>query len=579
MFDQKERFLPHNTVNNQSWSTAVYVRLSDEDRDKLSKEDMSRSLINQIAGIKEYIDFQNSSKNDTWPMQVYKEYSDDDFTGMTFERKAFREMMQDVKAGLVDCIVVKNLSRLGRYDTKMQNYMEDEFEQHGKQVRFIAIGDHYDSLYQELDILTKMILIMNRKYSEDQHKNVMMGMHSMQKKGQYVAAFAPYGYRKDPDDKYHLVIDEYAADVVRDIFKQYLSGIAPKEIALDLTKRGIVNRSTYKKLQKSKYICSRKISEDEVHWTGDSVKQILMNEVYTGTLVQGKTVHKRLLDKHTTQIAKEDWIRVEGTHEPIVTKEDWDIAQTMMVNVEHDTSKPDEVTIFKGILKCGDCKHAMRKKWDNYHTKNGEDHKYLYYNCGTFRDYSKNVSRLNEEERKNMPTCTSHYISDNVIRRIVLNDINVIIRQLQNLEELVKQQKTASKGISYIDNMKKEIAMREKGIECNRIRLKTARDKLLDNVLTDDEYMEAKADCESAIQHYEREISALRERITAPEAVLENTWVKLLLSRGELTELDRDIVIRLIDKIYVYQDRHIEIVYKFSDEFDHLFIKETQSLE
>lgn len=182
MFEAKERFAPHNVIDKKSWSTAVYVRLSDEDRDKLSKEDMSRSLINQIASIKEYIDFQNSSHNDTCPMQIYKEYSDDDFTGMTFERKAFKEMMRDVKDGRVDCIDVKNLSRLGRYDTKMQNYMENEFEQSGKQVRFVAIGDHYDSLYQELDILTKMILIMNRKYSEDQHKNVMMGIRSMQKK-------------------------------------------------------------------------------------------------------------------------------------------------------------------------------------------------------------------------------------------------------------------------------------------------------------------------------------------------------------------------------------------------------------
>lgn len=578
MIEEKERFAPHNTIDNQSWSAAIYVRLSDEDRDKLSKEDMSRSLINQIANIKEYIEYQNSAQSDACPMKIYKEYSDDDFTGMTFERKAFQEMMRDVKAGLVDCIIVKNLSRLGRYDTKMQNYMENEFEQSGKQVRFVAIGDHYDSLYQELDILTKMILIMNRKYSEDQHKNVLMGMHSMQKKGQYVGAFAPYGYRKDPDDKYHLVIDEYAADVVRDIFRQYLAGVSPKEIALDLTKRGIANRATYKKIQKCNYICSKKISDKEVHWTCDSVKQILMNEVYTGTLVQGKTVHKRLLDKQTTQMPKEDWIRVEGTHEAIVSKEDWEIAQSMMSNIKRDTTKPDEVTIFKGILKCGDCRHAMRKKWDKYNAASGKRHRYLYYNCATFRDFSRNKSRLSEEEQKNMPSCTSHYISDSMLRRLVLDDLNVIIRQLQNLEAIVKQQKSTAKGASYEENLQKEIAIRKKGVESNRNRLKMAREKLLDGVLTDDEYKEAREDCESAILHYQGEISALRERLAAPKAVLENAWVKLLLSKGQLEELDRDIVVRLIDKIYVYEDKHLEIVYKFSDEFNHLFIKEIRSI-
>lgn len=578
MFEERERFIPHNVINKQAWSTAVYVRLSDEDRDKLSDEELSRSLINQIANIKEYIDDQNRMKNDTFPMQIYKEYSDDDFSGMNFEREGYKEMMRDIEAGLVDCVIVKNLSRLGRYDTEMLRVMEEDFEQAGRKVRFVAIGDHYDSLYQELDILTKMILIMNRKYSEDQHKNVMMGMHSMQKKGQYVGAFAPYGYRKDPDNKYHLIVDEYAADVVRDIFGQYLSGVSPKEIALDLTKRSIVNRTVYKKLQQSNYICSKKISDEEVHWTNDSVKQILMNEVYTGTLVQGKTVHKRLVDAHATKMPKEDWIRVEGTHEAIVSKEDWDIVQSMMANIKRDMTKPDEVTIFKGILKCGNCGHAMRKKWDNYTTKVGEHHRYLYYNCAVFRDFSKNKQGLSAEELKNMPSCTSHYISDRIIRKIVLDDLNVIIRQLKNLEKIVKQQKDLSKGASYENNLKREIAAREKGVESNRKRLKAARDKLLDRVLTDAEYKEAREDCESSIRQYEKEISVLQEKLAAPKMMLENAWVKLLLSKRQLAELDRDIVVQLVDKIYVYEDKRIEIVYKFSAELDHLFVKEIGSV-
>ena len=289
MTDRTERFAPHNKMNDKVWNTAAYARLSDEDRDKLSREDLSKSLENQICFIRDSAEYANRAGESRYPIQIYKVYTDDDFTGMDFKRKAFQEMMRDVKNGVIDCIMVKNLSRFGRYDTEMQQYLEKEFEQSGRQVRLIAIGDNYDSLYREIGLDIKMLLMINREYSEIQHKNVSIAMHSMQKAGKYVGAFAPYGYQKDPENKHHLVPDLYSAGIVRRIFRLYLSGISMKEIALILTREGIVNRAAYKKLQQSNYICSRKISEKEMHWTVDAVRQILMNEVYTGTLVQGKT--------------------------------------------------------------------------------------------------------------------------------------------------------------------------------------------------------------------------------------------------------------------------------------------------
>ena len=232
--------------------------------------------------------------------------------------------MRDVKNNVIDCIMVKNLSRFGRYDTEMQQYLEKEFEQSGRQVRLIAIGDNYDSLYREIGLDIKMLLMINREYSEIQHKNVSIAMHSMQKAGKYVGAFAPYGYQKDLENKHHLVPDLYSAGIVRRIFRLYLSGISMKEIALILTREGVVNRAAYKKLQQSNYICSRKISEKEMHWTVDAVKQILMNEVYTGTLVQGKTRKERLIDEKPTAVDRKDWVRVENTHEAIISRDVYD---------------------------------------------------------------------------------------------------------------------------------------------------------------------------------------------------------------------------------------------------------------
>lgn len=570
----KERFHPHNAIDSKTWNTAVYARLSDEDRDKEYKNAVSQSIENQIAYIKEYVDYLNHSKNSTYDVMIHEVYTDDDFTGMNFQREGFERMMKAVKDGIIDCIIVVNLSRFGRYDTKMQDYLENKLEKSGREVRLIAIGDNYDSLYREVGMDIKFMLMMNREYSENQHRNVRRGMYSMQMQGKYVGAFAPYGYKKDSDDKHRFVVDPYAAEVVKRIFKLYLEGVSMKEIALMLTKEGIVNRTTYKKMQASNYVCSQKISEKEVHWTTDAIKNVLTNEVYTGILVQGKKFQKRLIDKKPTVVESEKWIRVENTHEAIITKEDWMLARSLMKKIGHDTTKPDEITLFKGVLKCGDCHHAMRKRWDKHTTKQGETHKYLYYNCGTFRDFSKNTRGLTEEEKAFFPKCTSHYISDNLLRQIVLSDVNTIISQLQNLEQAVKLQMSSVKEKSYRESVQAEIAWRKKNIETINKRLKTARTKWLDNHLDDAEYTDFKKECKDSMEQYEKEIASLERTLNKPQAVLENAWVNNLLQYGHLTELDRAAVIHLIDRIYVFQDKHIEIVYKFSEEFDSLFIKE-----
>ncbi|MCI9500680.1 MAG: recombinase family protein, partial [Hungatella sp.] len=428
MEKKKARFHLHNSKYDDKWNVGIYVRLSDEDRDKKKKTDLSQSIQNQTDYCRAFIEILNGQTEEEPELAEYKVYCDDDRTGMNFDRGGFQEMMRDIKENRIDCIVVKNLSRLGRYDTEMQKYLEKEFEQNGREVRLIAIGDNYDSLYKEPDIADRFRLLINREYSEQQHRNISIGMHSMQRKGLFVGAFAPYGYQKDPENKHHLIVDPTAALVVRRIYEEYLKGISPKEIAAGLTRDGIVNPAAYKRLHGSNFRCGKKISDEEVHWRGDGVKKILMDETYTGTLVQHKQVQKKLTDDKPTQVAKDQWIRCEGTHEAIISRERWKIAQSMMKTIKRDSTKEDEVTIFKGILKCGDCRHAMRKKWDSYtHLKTGETAKYLYYNCATFRDYSQHKKNLGE----NAPKCTSHYVSDKLLRKIVIDDLNKIIRQVE----------------------------------------------------------------------------------------------------------------------------------------------------
>lgn len=571
---ERMRFKPHNCIDKNEWSVGIYVRLSDEDRDKKQKSDLSKSIQNQTEYIKRHIDYLNDDVvgDEKYKCRIFGVYTDDDYTGMSFEREGFKRMMNDVKANKIDCIIVKNLSRFGRYDSKVQDYLEREFEIPDKEVRLIAIGDNYDSLYKELGVIEKITIIFNREYSETQHKNVSVGMHGMQKDGKHVAAFAPYGYKKSPDDKNKLIVDETAAVIVRKIYDLYKSGISPKEIARLLTDEGYVSPSTYKKLHGSNFSCCNKINDDEKHWTSSSVKSILMNEMYTGTMVQHKQFKRKLIDKKPTPVPKKDWIRVPNTHEAIIQKDAWDDVQSMMSTIKRDLTKKDDVTIFKGILKCGDCGHAMRKKWDSYQKTTGskEKMKYLYYNCGTFRDYGTPKETVSD----NAPHCTSHYISDKVIRKVVLSDINMMIKQIQDIEKLIKEQEQ-SKSLGYID-VEKEISDKRKLISKYEKMKSIALQKLLTEVIDDNTYKATVIDLDATIECYEKEIDSLKTTVTRKEDILYNSWVTRLLELGKIEELDRATVVELIDKIYIYQDKRIEIVYKFDDEFDALFCQSVE---
>ncbi len=563
------RFAPHNSIDSRKWSVAVYERLSDEDSDKRCKNDASRSIVNQNKMIFSYIEKMNAEPLDGCELAVYDTYSDDDYTGMNFNRPGFQRMLGDIESDLVDCIVVKNLSRLGRNDSEMQNYLEVEFEKKGKQVRVIAIGDHYDSLYTEVTLGYKILIMMNREYSEQQHRNVITAMRCMQKNGQFVGAFAPYGYRKDPENKHRFLIDEYAAGVVRQIYRLYLDGVSPKEIAARLTLEGIVNPSAYKRLNGSKFSCCNKISDSEVHWTSSTVKHILSDETYTGTLVQHKQVQKRLIDPAPAAVPRKDWIRCENAHEAIVSKEYWDTAQSMMKTVKRDTTKEDEVTIFKGLLKCGDCGHAMRKKWDTYsHVRDGKTARYLYYNCSTYRDFSQNRKLWGE----NAPACTSHYISDRLLRDIIIDDVNKIIGQISDLKKMAEEDSRPA------DIEKKTLQRRlcraEDQLRTYRKMLRTARMRWYKEEIDDAEFREDEAEFKKVIGQCGKETAALRNSLEALEtAAAVDPWVRQLAEKGKITELDRATVVELIEEIRVFQDKHIEIVYKFDNMFDSSFIK------
>lgn len=266
-----------NSKETKIWNATLYLRLSRDDGDK----EESNSIIGQRELLRNFIRTRPE-------LREYAVRIDDGFTGSNFERPSFKKMLEDVKAGRTNCIIVKDLSRFGRNYLDAGEYIEKIFPFLG--VRFIAVNDNYDSFggknaSDELIIPFKNLI--NEAYCRDISVKVRTQLEVKRKSGQYIGAFAVYGYLKDDADKNHLIVDEYAADIVRDIFSWKLEGMSPQDIAARLNRNGVLSPMEYKKSLGMKFATSFKANPQAL-WSANAVLRILKNPVYTGVLIQGK---------------------------------------------------------------------------------------------------------------------------------------------------------------------------------------------------------------------------------------------------------------------------------------------------
>lgn len=296
------------------YCTAAYIRLSREDGDKAESD----SIANQRELLRMYAE--NHAE------LILKEfYIDDGYSGTDFSRPAFQRMMRDVESGKIDCILVKDLSRFGRDYIETGRYLERYFPEKG--IRFIAVADQIDSLERAYDLFLPLKNILNEQYARDISEKVHVTMRNKQKRGKFIGAFAAYGYRKDPEDKNHLLIDEKAAVVVRRIFKDYLEGKEIREIVRKLNAEKILSPSAYKKQNGQKFRNGKNISEEQP-WTYSGVCRILHSELYTGAMVQGKK--EQYMHRRQRQRRPEEWIIVRGTHEAVIEPELWKMVQSKL---------------------------------------------------------------------------------------------------------------------------------------------------------------------------------------------------------------------------------------------------------
>ncbi|BFK28479.1 recombinase family protein [Blautia producta] len=529
--------MKHQKVSNL-FNVAIYIRLSREDGDK----EESDSVGNQRKLLTEYV----AKKED---FILYDIYVDDGYSGTNFNRPSFQKMIADIEDGKVNCVVVKDLSRFGRDYIDTGRYLERYFPELG--VRFISVTDSIDSMKQAYDMLLPIKNIFNEQYARDISKKIQATVKSKQKAGEFIGAFTSYGYKKSPVDKNKLVIDDYAADVVRRIFSLYIQGYGKQRIAKLLNSEGILCPAEYKKVNGENYKnCNR--LESTTYWSYSTINSILHREMYVGNMVQG-TKHQRMRSKQK-KMPKEEWIIVENTHEPIIDKETWEKAQSLLQKRTRELGLETNKNIFAGFVKCGDCGRAMTKNM--WRRADGSKTYSLY--CGTYKRNGKQY-------------CTPHTLPMAVLEDIVLGDLKAIVDSVDNLKELVQSQSfTASKVKRIADT---ELSKIKAELERVKRLKKSIYEDYREELISKEEFLSYREDYLKKEELYSKQIEALEEKKkdNVTEDVFETPWIKRLLELKDIETLDRDIVVEMISEIKVYENRKIKITYNFGNELEHLF--------
>ena len=312
----------------------------------------------------------------------YEFYCDDGYSGTNFQRPAFQRMLSDIHADKINLVIVKDLSRFGRNYVEVGLQVEHFKEQN---VRFIAADDHYDSTINEDDLMFPMRNVMNEMYARDVSKKTKAAKKAKAKAGQFMGSKPPFGYKLDPNDRHHLIVDESAAEVVRRIFRLTAEGIGYNKIAKIFRAEKVLNPIAYFNQHNPDYFKSD-YWRKEFDWHVTSVRVILNNEVYLGRLVYGKQRAKSMKSKQVVKCPREDWIVVEHCHEPIIPQELWDTVHKIM-NAKHRPAKTGEVQMFAGLLYCADCGHAL-----TYSQKKRKDGTYHgAYSCWMYRRMARNT--------------------------------------------------------------------------------------------------------------------------------------------------------------------------------------------
>lgn len=542
-----DNFFTKNNISYISYMAAVYLRLSKEDEDLREIKDKKES--NSIANQKALILKTLESMPD---VTLYDIYIDDGFTGLNFERPNFQRMCEDIYNGRVNMVIVKDLSRLGRDYIDSGRYVKKIFPSY--HVRFVSVLDHFDSLtatQSDVNLLIPVKNFVNDNYSRDISGKVRSHQEVMRENGLYVGSHVAYGYKKLETDRNRIIPDEYAADIVRKIFDWKLKGLSSASIADKLNGLGVAAPSEYKRQLGGNYKSGFQKNR-KAKWSAVAINRILRNKIYIGVLEQGKREKVNYKLNKVVEKPETEWAVKENTHEAIISKADFENVAKLL---NLDTRKsPEEETLFmlSGLMFCGECGRSMVRRCNRY-----KDKQSVYYICAT---YNKGKG------------CSRHSIAQSVIEDILLDAIKRHIEHVARLEELLNTIRDREVNYDDIVANDREILAKYKELDqCKKVEMSLHRD-LAAGIISIKEYEQFKnnfahksAEIEETIRKLQQEIETVFE-----EGLFADEWIDTFTKTGNITSLDRSIVLSLVEKITVYEENRIEITFKYQDEYETL---------
>lgn len=515
-----------STKNADLFLTGIYLRLSRDDGNSHESE----SIQNQRDFLLKYV-----NENQLTLVDIYV---DDGWSGTNFDRPDFQRMIEDVESGRINCIITKDLSRLGRDYIMTGHYIEKYFPEHN--VRYIAVNDGVDTFETGTNNdMTPFKAVFNDMYAKDISKKVRTSLHTKKIKGDFIGSVAPYGYRKDPANKNHLIIDEDTAPIVKGMYDMYMEGYSVKGIADKLTMEGIPTPSQQKGLRATQQSLVRGI------WNDVIVRRILTNPTYIGNITQNRTQKINYKVSHRKKIDRDSWIVVEGTHEPIVTQEEFDAVQAVMQKKSCKRAcKNSRTHLLAGLLYCADCKKKM-----TFQNDSGER---FYTVCTTFRRYY--AEKL----------CTSHRVREDILEKDVIRLLREQAQRYLDKDEIVKKCEDVDTGEGSLTAQRVRLDGKLK--ELSRTTTNAYMDKAR-GILSEADFIEISKAIGRERDVITRQIADVDRRI----ALIHETFgqrndneMKSLLERFlQFEDISHSMLVMLIDKIIINNDRSYQIYFNF----------------
>lgn len=520
--------------DNMTWHTAIYVRITDNEK----KKGLYDSIDNQIKILKQY-----AVKKELTKVKVF---SDEHKKGGNFDRPAFKRMMEEIKQGSINCVLVKDLSRFGREHIEGDYLLEVFFPEND--VRLISKMECIDSFTDPKrmnSIEIPLINLFNEQYLRQVSNSTKASLKIKRKEGKFVGSRVPYGYLRSPEDKHQLIVDESVRDIVVRIFDMYLNYMGFVSIANKLNNEGILPPSQHYNEIKGIAV------NPDASWNSTAVKNIIKQPILTGNMVQGRTVSYSHKLKKRVPLPEDKWTVVEGAHEAIIDKDTYDIAQNIMAKKSRPTVRKQKTppSLLAGFLVCGDCSSIMQRTMSTH-----KGRKYYHMICGTYKKLGK-------------ASCSNHLVSEDKIKEVLLTTINKLIEVMADTEKAFKENR-----LKEVSRLKTKFRQEINKLSIERNRIASLKAELYgdykEEIISLEDYKDMRQRFERKQENLDLKISKLNDDIYHLENnnMYSTEAAQTFIKYSGIKEITRELIGDLIESIIVDSDKNIKIIFKFQDE-------------